>query len=168
MRSLPNLKIISPCDAHEMKHLMLDSVNVKGPLYVRIARGGEEIITKKFKPKIGKAINLKRAKDYYFLTTGITSHIALKACRILQEKDNIQCGVAHFSTVKPLDKKFLNKIRSSSKNIITVEENVKAGGFGSSILEFSSQMNNREKNADIKIMGLKDKFLDKYGTSKNY
>ncbi len=166
MRSLPNLKIISPCDAHEMKHLMLDSVNVKGPLYVRIARGGEEIITKKFKPKIGKAINLKRAKDYYFLTTGITSHIALKACRILQEKDNIQCGVAHFSTVKPLDKKFLNKILSSSKNIITVEENVRAGGFGSSILEFSSQMNNREKNADIKIMGLKDKFLDKYGTQQ--
>lgn len=166
MRTLPNLKIISPCDAHEMRHLMLDSINLKGPLYVRIARGGEEIITKKFKPKIGKAIKLKTAKDYYFLTTGITSHIALEACKMLKKKDNIRCGVAHFSTIKPLDKNFLNNILTSSKKIITVEENVKAGGFGSSILEFSSEMFNAKKNADIKIMGLKDKFLDKYGTQQ--
>ena len=54
MRSLPNMTIISPCDAHEMKHLMLDSININGPLYVRIARGGEDIVTKKHKPKIVK------------------------------------------------------------------------------------------------------------------
>ena len=166
MRSLPNITIISPCDSHEMKNLMLDSINLKGPLYVRIARGGEEIITQKFKPKIGKAINLQKAKDYYFLTTGITSHIALEACRFLKKTENIDCGVAHFSTIKPLDRIFLNKIIRNSKKIITVEENVRAGGFGSSILEFSSELSNIANKADIKIMSLKDKFLDKYGTQK--
>ena len=166
MRSLPNLTIISPCDAHEMKNLMLDSVNLKGPLYVRIARGGEKIVTQRFKPKIGKGIELKKAKDYYFLTTGITSHIALEACRFLKKTENLDCGVAHFSTIKPLDKTFLNKIIRNSKKIITIEENVKAGGFGSSILEFSSELSGKIKKADIKIMGLKDEFLKKYGTQQ--
>lgn len=166
MRSIPNLTIISPSDAHEMKNLMLDSVNLKGPLYVRIARGGEEIITQKFKSKIGKAIKLKKAKDFYFLTTGITNHIALEACKFLKKSENIDCGVAHFSTIKPLDKTFLNKILINSKKIITVEENVKAGGFGSSILEFSSEVSSVRKKADIKIMGLKDRFLEKYGTQQ--
>ena len=166
MRSLPNLTIISPCDAHEMKNLMLDSVKLKGPLYVRIARGGEEIITHKFKPKIGKAVELKKAKDYYFLTTGITSHIALGACKFLKKTANLDCGVAHFSTIKPLDKILLKKIIQNSKKIITVEENVKAGGFGSSILEFSSELSNTTKKANIKIMSLKDEFLKKYGTQQ--
>ncbi len=167
MRTLPNLTIISPCDAHEMRNLMLDSVNLKGPLYVRIARGGEEVITKKFKPKIGKAMNLKKAKDYYFLTTGITSHIALKACEFLKKTENLECGVVHFSTIKPLDKYLLNRIIKHSKKIITVEENVKSGGFGSSILEFSSEISNKIKKAEIKIMGLEDKFLVKYGTQQD-
>ena len=166
MRSLPNITIISPCDAHEMKYLMLDSIKLKGPLYVRIARGGEEIITQKFKPKIGKAIELKKVKDYYFLTTGITSHIAMEACKFLKKTENLDCGVVHCSTIKPLDKNFLNRIIRNSKKIITVEENVKAGGFGSSVLEFTSELSNLKKKADIKIMGLKDKFLTKYGTQQ--
>ena len=166
MRSLPNLTIVSPCDAHEMRSLVKDSINLKGPLYIRIARGGEDIITSSHKPRIGKAIELKKAKDYYFLTTGITSHIALEACKFLKKTVNLDCGVAHFSTIKPLDSSFLKKIIKNSKKIITVEENVKAGGFGSSILEFSSEISGKNKKAEIKIMSLKDKFLDKYGTQQ--
>ena len=161
MRALPNLTIISPCDAHEMKHLMKQSVKVKGPLYVRIARGGENIITSKFNPKIGKAIELKKSKDYYFLTTGITSHIAIEAADILKKKYNINCGVMHFSTIKPLDKSSLKKILQKAKKIITIEENLKAGGFGSSILESASEINHKTK---IKIIGLEDKFINKYGS----
>ncbi|MDA9696723.1 hypothetical protein N9U83_01340 [Candidatus Pelagibacter sp.] len=167
MRALPNLKIISPCDAHEMKYLMMESIKTKGPLYVRIARGGENIITQKYKPKIGKALTLKKAKDYYFITTGITAHNALKACHFLKKKENIECGVVHFSTIKPLDKNKLKLLIKNSKKIITVEENVKSGGFGSSILEFSSELtNNIKSKAKIKIIGLEDKFVEKYGTQE--
>ena len=163
MRTLPNLTIISPCDANDMKYLMQESVNLKGPLYVRIGME-PEIISKKFKSKIGKAIHFKKSKDFYFLTTGITSHIALEACRFLKKFHKLECGVAHFSTIKPLDKNFLKKIIHSAKKIITVEENLKSGGFGSSILEFSSELSNKKNKAEIKIIGLKDEFLDKYGT----
>ena len=161
MRSLPNLTIIAPCDAHEMKYLMKESIKLKGPLYVRIARGGEDIISSKFKPKIGKAIEFKKSNHCYFVTTGVTSHIANKASNILRKKYNIDCGVMHFATVKPLDKVSLKKILKKSKKVITVEENVKSGGFGSSILEFASEI---RANTKIKLVGLEDKFIDKYGS----
>ncbi len=166
MRTLPNLTIISPCDAYEMKHLMQKSLNLKGPLYVRIARGGEKIITEKFKPKIGKAIVLRKAKDYHFITTGITAQIALSACDELLKKYKINCGVVHFSTIKPLDELILRNLITSSKKIITLEENVQTGGFGSSVLEFSSKIPNKLKKSHIKIIGLEDRFTEKYGTQQ--
>tara|TARA_B100000989_G_C19530396_1_gene469369 strand:- start:3614 stop:4540 length:927 start_codon:yes stop_codon:yes gene_type:complete len=165
IRVLPNISIISPCDAHEMKHLMEQSVNLKGPLYVRIARGGEEIVTDKFKPKIGKGIYLKNEGEYCFLTTGITCQIALKAREYLKNKKNIECSVAHLSTIKPLDKKFLNKLMKKFNKIITIEENFVSGGFGSSILEYASDCQIKNKPI-IKITGLKDRFIKKYGTQK--
>ena len=161
MRTLPNLTIIAPCDAHEMKYLMRQSINLKGPLYVRIARGGENIISSGFKPKIGKAIEFKKSNNCYFVTTGISSHIANKASAILSKRYNINCGVMHFATVKPLDKNSLKGILKRVKKIITVEENVKAGGFGSSVLEFASEI---RTNSKIKLLGLEDKFINKYGT----
>ena len=84
----------------------------------------------------------------------------------MRETANLDCGVVHFSTIKPLDAILLKRIIKNSKKIITVEENVKAGGFGSSILEFSSEISSKTKKAEIKIMSLKDKFLDKYGTQQ--
>ena len=167
MRTLPNLTIISPCDAHEMKYLMENSIKTKGPLYVRIARGGEKIITQKFKPKIGKAIILKKANDYNFLTTGITAQIALDACEYLYKKYRINCGVIHFSTVKPLDEIVLRRTIIKSKKIISVEENFESGGFGSSILEFASKISLKNKKSNIQIMGLKNIFVEKYGTQQD-
>ena len=53
-----------------------------------------------------------------------------------------------------------------SKKIISVEENVEIGGFGSSILEYSSKVTNKNKKSNIKIMGLKNIFVKKYGTQQ--
>ena len=47
MRTLPNLTILSPCDANDMENLVLETTKIKGPIYIRIARGGEKIVTKK-------------------------------------------------------------------------------------------------------------------------
>ena len=60
----------------------------------------------------------------------------------------------------------LKKLILSSKKIITVEENVEIGGFGSSILEYSSKVTNKLKKANIKIVGLEDRFVKKYGTQE--
>ena len=85
MRTLPNLTILAPCDANDMKSLILQTPKVKGPTYVRIARGGEEIITSGKKSKIGKGLILKKQNDYNFITTGITAQIALSASKIFKK-----------------------------------------------------------------------------------
>lgn len=166
MRALPNMSIISPCDAVEMKALVEKSVNYKSPLYIRIARGGEKIITdKKAKIEIGKGIIKIEPKEHLFITTGITTHKAIDAAEILNRDYNIKCGVLHLNTVKPLDKNMLLKWIPKVKKIVTVEENVLAGGFGSSILEFTSD-NFPKNSSKISRIGLPDKFIEKYGTQE--
>ncbi len=165
MRTLPNLTILAPCDANDMKSLVLQTPKVKGPIYIRIARGGEDIITLKKKSKIGKGLILKKQTKFNFLTTGITAQIALSASNIIKKKYGINVGVIHFSTIKPLDKVLLKKVVLNSKKIMSVEENVLEGGFGSSILEFSSKLRIKKNNIDI--FGLNNKFLKKYGTQQD-
>lgn len=165
MRTLPNLTILAPCDAHDMKSLVLQTNKVNGPIYIRIARGGEQIVTKGFISKIGKGIILKNITEYNFLTTGVMAQVALEAIKKINEKHNINVGLIHLSTIKPLDKTLLNKVFKKSKKIITIEENVVEGGFGSSILEYQASLNLKSKT-NIKIFGLKSLFSNKYGNQQ--
>jgi transketolase len=164
MRTLPNMSIISPCDAIEMEKLVVQTKNHPSPIYIRIARGGEKIVTKK-KEKIqfGKGVLKIIPKDYLIISTGITTHIALEAASKLKKEKNITCGVIHIATVKPLDEQLLIKWISRVKKVITIEENVLSGGFGSSILEL---VNKKIKSHSHKIscIGLGDKYIEDYGT----
>tara|TARA_A100001015_G_scaffold180978_1_gene201441 strand:+ start:374 stop:1300 length:927 start_codon:yes stop_codon:yes gene_type:complete len=164
MRTLPNMSIISPCDAVEMQTLMRQTLNYKKPLYIRLAKGGDKIITKNNeKIKIGKGILKIVPKEHLFISTGITTQIAIEAALEISKKRNIKCGVLHLNTIKPLDKGILLKLVSKVKKIVTVEENILAGGFGSSILELVSDYC-PENLHKISRIGLEDKFVDKYGT----
>jgi|TARA_B100001059_G_C17780839_1_gene554064 transketolase len=166
MRSLPNMSIISPCDALEMRALMQDSAEYKGPLYVRIARGGEKIITSKKNKKIGEGDLLIEPKDYLFITTGVMAQRAIEASRQINSEENKTVGVLHMPTVKPLDKEILLNWIPKVKKIVTIEENVLAGGFGSSILEFvNDKMPDHSKK--ITRLGLPDKFIKHYGTQED-
>lgn len=166
MRTLPNMSIIAPCDAVEMKALMKQSVNYKKPLYIRLAKGGDKIITSKNdKIKIGKGVVKIQPKDSLFITTGVTTQIAIDATLLINKQTKSKCGVLHLNTIKPLDKNILMKLIKKVRNIITVEENVLMGGFGSSILEFVSD-NCPENLYKISRIGLPDKFINKYGTQE--
>ena len=82
--------------------------NIKGPVYVRIAKGGDKIITKKNdKIKFGKAVE-KKDLENIFLTTGVTAQIALNAIEKLRSL-NISAGLIHFGTIKPLDEYILKR-----------------------------------------------------------
>ena len=163
MRALPNMTIIAPCDAIEMKKLVRKTVNHKGPVYIRLARGGDKIITSS-SDKINLAEgNLKVVPgEHLFITTGVMTQLAIEASQILNKENNIKCGVIHLGTIKPLDKQILLKWIPKVKKIVTVEENVLMGGFGSSILEFTSD-NFPEHSSKISRIGLQDSFVEKYG-----
>lgn len=166
LRVLPNMTVVAVCDAIEMKQLMQASLNWPHPLYIRLAKGGDEVISNENEPfKIGKAILKKNPGDYLFVSTGVMTQIALKASKTL-ENDNIECGVLHMHTIKPLDKESILELFPKVKKIITVEEHFKVGGLGSSILEYCN-----EEIPDIcsKIfrVGIADKFASQYGSQNS-
>ena len=163
MRSLPNMTIISPCDAVEMKSVMQSTVNWPHPIYIRLGKGGDPIITEENQNfKIGKSVIKKYPKDALFISTGIMTQRALLVAEEL-EKEGLYCGVLHLPTIKPLDKEnILSLIRNVSK-VITLEENVYSGGFGSSILEICSDEMANHTNKIIR-MAIPDKFSDRYGS----
>ena len=163
MRSLPNMTIISPCDAVEMKSVMSETLDWPNPIYIRLGKGGDTIITdEKESFKIGKSIIKKPPRDALFISTGIMTQRALLAA-IELEKETIQCGVLHLPTIKPLDTKTIISLIRDVKKVITLEENVYSGGFGSSILEICSDEAPEHLHKIIR-MAIPDKFSDKYGS----
>ncbi len=166
LRSLPNMSIIAPCDAIEMKKLIEDTVNLKGPLYVRIARGGEKIITSKAEHiKFGKGRLLIKPKEYLIISTGVMTQVALNAAKKINNEKKKTCGVIHLNTVKPIDKKILMQWIPKVKKVITIEENVLAGGFGSAVLETINTISPNNTNK-IQRIGLDDNFINKYGSQE--
>ena len=161
MRVLPNMSIIAPSDAIEMKKLINQTVNLKGPLYVRIARGGEEKINS-INDKIifGKGLIKIEPKTKLIISTGIMTQIAIKAAKIINKNKNGGCGVIHLGTIKPLDEKLLKTYFKKVRKIVTIEENVISGGFGSSILELTNKIM-PECSSKIKMIGLENKYLEK-------
>jgi transketolase len=160
LRSLPNMTILSPCDAIEMKNLVMQTTKIKTPIYIRIARGGDKIISKS-KSKIGDPVIFKEGKDIAFITTGVMAQVALEASNRL-EKQGFNAKVIHLHTLKPISEHLLiNNLKNISK-IITVEEHFSIGGLGSIILEFLNR-NKLSKKIEVKILGIPDRFPDKYG-----
>jgi transketolase len=165
MRTIPNMSIIAPCDANEMKKLMLQTPKIKGPIYIRLARGGDEVISLKQKINFGKSYLIGNPKDILFVTTGITTQECLKVCKMLK-KIKIQAGVLHNSTIKPFDEKNLIKSVKKTKKIITVEEHIVSGGLGSIVLEILNKYNYK-KYDELNRLGIENKFVKKYGSQQD-
>ena len=166
MRTITNMNIIAPCDSYEMKKLMPQTVNIKGPLYIRLARGGDKIVSKKkTNIKIGKSILFGNPKDILFITTGIMTQECLKVTEQLK-KINIKAAVMHNHSLKPFDEKGLLKIIQNPKKIFTVEEHMVSGGLGSIVLE---TLNKNKSNCITKVyrIGIPNKFIKKYSTQKD-
>lgn len=165
MRAIPNMMILAPCDSNEMKKIMPQTINIRGPIYIRLARGGDKIVTSKIKNiKIGKAISFGEYKDVLFVTTGIMTQECLEVAEKLKSK-NIKAGVLHNTTIKPFDRKSLIEASKKTKLIFTVEEHLVSGGLGSIVLETLN-----EKNSDtitkVNRIGINDSFVKKYGSQQ--
>jgi transketolase len=138
MRALPNMTVIAVCDAEEMKRFMDVSLDWPGPIYIRLAKGGDAIVSK---PEngftIGKAIVMRRSHErrpVVFMSTGVMTTNALGAADLL-EQQGIDASVVHFHTVKPLDTAAILEHARDASLVVTVEEGIAIGGFGSGVLD---------------------------------
>jgi transketolase len=166
MRTIPNMTIVSPADADEMRRLMMQTLDYEGPIYIRLGKGYDPIITSdKFPFEIGKGILIKEGLDLLIVTTGIALGLALEASDQL-EKNNINTSVLHMHTIKPLDKEVLIKAVDKVPAVITLEDHTILGGLGSACAEIILEEGFNEKKS-FKRIGIPDVFPEGYGNQKD-
>lgn len=135
LRALPGMTIVAPSDAPEMGRTMDASLDVPGPLYVRIAKGGDPVVSRPELPfAIGRAILLEEPGEVLFVGTGIMTTRALEARRLLAQR-GIRSGVLHAHTLKPLDAAAILDAGRDARLVVTVEEHFRDGGLGSAVAE---------------------------------
>lgn len=167
MNLIPNMSILTPCDSNEMKHLMLQTLDWKGPIYIRLAKGGDEIITKSINHfKIGKAVSFSERGEILLIGCGITSNINLKAKKLLENHLKKSCGILHFNTIAPFDEEAIIKFIKGNqpKLILSIEEHILSGGLSNIVTELLQKNN---INIPLRSIGLpKKKFIHKYGSQE--
>ncbi len=162
LRCLPNLIIFAPRNEQELRNIMYTAqLGLEYPIAIRYPRGRGTMLDweKPFsKISLGAGELLKEGNRIAVLTIGIMANNTLNALEEISEKNYISVYDMRF--VKPLDETLLHKIFKKYKTIVTVEDGVLAGGFGSAILEFASKHN---YHINIELLGIQDKFPE-HGT----
>jgi transketolase len=158
MRSLPNMQVIVPCDAHEARKATLATAQNSHPTYIRLAREKTPIVTTPDTPfEIGKAQILFQSKgekmDVGIIACGSLVYQALQAAYELDEQ-GIKVMVMNMATIKPLDTDALKSILTTTKAIVTAEEHQITGGLGGAISEYSCA----NYPVPIEFVGVKDVF----------
>ncbi len=160
MRPIPNLVISAPYNEHELRNLMHTAVyGNDGPFVIRYPRGQGELSEWKNEPSIlpiGKGRKLRSGNDIALLSLGTIGNSASKA---IDKAEKMGISIAHYDMVflKPLDEDMLDDIAKQFKNIITVEEGVIKGGFGSAVLEYL--VDNHHTNINVHRIGIEDEFI---------
>ena len=140
MRVLPNMTVISPCDATQTKIAVQKAINeCDGPVYIRFGREAVPNFTDENQDfEIGKAQVLREGCNITIVATGHEVWEALKAADML-DTIGISARVINIHTIKPLDGDILLKAATETRMIFTIEEHQIAGGLGSAVAEFLSE-----------------------------
>ena len=133
LSSTQRLRILAPSDANEMKNLLEKTIDYPGPMYFRIAKGGEELVTgsyddKPWAPKLWASSN----DDVLVITTGIVLQEALACKRILKEK-GIYCSILHFSDLSEIGGYSFSRF-ANYRVWVVAEEHQEFGGLLSRVL----------------------------------
>ncbi|HBQ52040.1 MAG: transketolase [Actinobacteria bacterium] len=166
MRALPNMAVVAPCDADEMNRLMMSTLEWPHPIYIRLGKGGDKIVSEEKNGfELGKSIKMRTGIDGLFITTGVMTQLALETADILK-KDGVDVGVLHVHTIKPFDHAGVIAAMKDVRAVVTVEEHIVNGGLGSAVLESCSELN-PELLPKISRIGIPDKFATEYGSQNS-
>ena len=161
LRHLPNMVIMMPKDENEGQHMVYTAVKYDdGPIALRFPRGngiGIPMDENLRQIPIGTWEVLKEGTDAAILTFGTTVPMAMEAATRL-EKKGIMVKVVNARFLKPLDGKMLTKLLTDNLPILTIEEAVLQGGFGSAVLEFAHE--HGYYHSVIDRMGIPDQFIE--------
>lgn len=171
MRSIPNMTVICPSDAIQIRAAVDAISKYQGPVYLRVGRNDMTDILSEEEFEIGKIYERKNGTDATIFATGIMVQKALSAAEILA-KENVSVQVVDIPTIKPIDRESIINISHKTKAVITAEEHSIIGGLGSTIAEIL-----RLEKIPIEFLGIEDMFgqscnepeplLNHYGLTTN-
>ena len=139
MRSLPNMVVLAPGDAHEAKLMAAVMATDSRPNYVRLPRADMPLFLNQATFEIGESYTLRQGTDVALLGTGTMTYQLLLAAEMLANQHSIQAEVIHFPTIKPLDEIAVLSAAQKCGCVVTAEEGQIAGGFGSAVAEVLSE-----------------------------
>jgi transketolase len=155
MRTIPYMRVISPCDGVETRAVIRKIASIPGPFYVRLARPPIPVILNdSYQFELGKGVVLRDGVDGVIISCGIMTHIALEVANILSN-EGIDLGVVNMSSIKPIDRDLIEALAYRYRYLISCEDHNIIGGLGSAILEALPYMNSR-----LIRIGIEDTFGD--------
>ena len=162
LRALPRMTILAPADATEMRRMMPLTVDHPGPIYIRLGKGGDPIVTNDEPFAIGKIFPMRAGRDAVIISTGVMLKRALDASEALRVK-GMEAAVLHCPTVKPLDETVIRAHAAQVPVIVTVEEHTTVGGLGSAVAEIIAEAG-LAGGKRFRRIGIPDVFPDQYGS----
>jgi len=159
LRFIPNLTVMAPKDENELQHMLYTSITGDSPCAIRYPRGsGEDIsMDETFTTlPLGRAELLRAGNDVLLLPVGNRVYPALEAAEGLA-KLGIDAAVINPRFIKPLDNELIGKWAKTCGRVVTVEDNVKKGGFGSAVLQMLHELH---LTLPVRTLGYGNKFID--------
>ena len=158
LSTMPNMTIVAPKSLKEVEILLRWALNKKTPVAIRYPKGGDKLNNLPVLKEInyGKWEVLNKGENLAIIACGKTVEFAMEALYKLKEK-NINPTIINATFIKPIDEEKIKYLAENNFNIITVEDNMKQGGLGSSIL---NSLNNYNYKKTIKILAYEDKFIE--------
>jgi 1-deoxy-D-xylulose-5-phosphate synthase len=157
---IPNIIIAAPMNEWELRNIMFTATKLNKPIAIRYPRGKGFIVNWQNEMEtieIGKGETIYKGKDIAILSLGTIGNNAKQAVEEIKKETGKEIGLYNFRFLKPLDENLLNNILSKYKTIITIEDGVKRGGFGWTIICYS---NKKRYQNNIINLGIDDKFIE--------
>ena len=167
MGSIPNMRVLAPCDSNQLGFYLDEALNVNGPTYIRIGKKGEPIITSEVSEiRIGKSNIINEGSDFLILGIGPIINEALLAVEKLESDSQKRIAIADMSSVKPMDEIFLKEmVKRKFKTWITLEEHGFVGGMCLRINNWLFK-NDKSKNINTINLNTPDQFIHTLGKQK--
>jgi transketolase len=162
LRVLPDMTVLCPCDANELRAALRAALKHDGPVYMRIGKKGEPVIHQTPPQlEIGRAITMRAGKDVCLISTGNVMPLVLDVADRLAAA-GVSARVESFHTVKPLDTARLTEVFKQYRIVASVEEHSRIGGLASAIAEWLAAQ--ERQRAEFLGFSLADRFLHEVGS----
>ena len=168
MRMIPNMKVMAPKDENELRHMLYTAINMSGPVSLRYPRGkalGLSLDGGLRKLEVGKAelvspatIEEVEQQDCAILAYGTTVALAEEAAQELAA-NGVHAAVVNARWAKPLDEELILRLAKNVRRLVTVEDHMVVGGFGSAVLELL-EARGLLREVDIRVIGYPDRLIE--------